>query len=355
MKTPDIKYKWGSEKFYGFYEPLAFRYADLVQANFLPAPKHPLVTRTNKKLFSTVEYDNYILLQGIAMQEHRRKYLSICGTYKVNTDTYYTGIDPVNPVINESPMDPNTKYYLVPYSYSPYKAYQHTDGKIYKVTLQDINIVITPLDDDIGYAIYGIRGFLLSRSTDFEDTSYFREAAMASPVYAFYREGSEQETLISPLLTYVTPPASSGLSPFILKGINSFKERAAQLSKELFAGSPYERTDPTAFLYIGQAYTPEEGEEAYKVIKLVSTASNIIRISNQEISLELASKEGRICNRLLSLEYYDGAPHFYNSNFSGVPEEFHGTKVSDSYALSLDIFAPKPPVIEELWANTETT
>lgn len=354
MKTPKIKYKWGSEKFYGFYEPLAFRYADLVQANFLPAPNHPLVTRTNKKLFSTVEYDNYILLQGITMQEHRRKYLSVGGTYSVNTNEYYVCIDPVNPVINRTPTDEDQNP-LIPYSYPPYKAYQFTDGKIYKATLQNINLVIEPANDDIGYYIYGIRGFSLSGSSELREDSYFPEVVMATMTYAYYNSNTEDEGItINPMFMYRVPSASSKISPMISASFANSIKKSQQLYEELLIGTPYEKS-PGTFLYIQQAYSRVIEGTQYATQVSFLTNKNSISFKGNSISLSLYTDENRPYMRLMPCNYADNTVWIYADAHSGAITAFSGEKISNNSTPSLELFKPKEATLGELWANTETT
>lgn len=354
MKTPGIKYKWGSEKFYRFYESLAFRYADLVQANFLPVPKHPLVTRTNKKLFSTVEYDNYILLQGIAMQEHRKKYLSVGGTYSVNTNEYYVCIDPVNPVINQSPQDQDNNH-LTPYSYPPYKAYQFTDGKIYKATLQNINLVIEPANDDIGYYIYGIRGFFMRGSSELREDSYFPEAIMATMTYAYYSpETKDEGVTIRPLFIPTVSSASTGISPMVLSSFAKSIKKSQQLYEELLVGTPYEK-GPGTFLYIQQAYSRIIEGTQYAVFVRALTNKNFISFRGNNINLSLYTTEGTSYMRLVPCNYADNTVMLYTDAYSGAIPTFSGEKISSNSTPNLELFKPKEATLGELWANTETT
>ena len=353
MKTPRIKYKWGSEKFYRFYEPLAFRYADLVQANFLPAPNHPLVTRTNKKLFSTVEYDNYILLQGKAMQEHRRKYLSVGGTYSINTNEYYVCINPVNPVINRTPTDQN-KNPLIPYSYPPYKAYQFTDGKVYKATLQNINLVIEPANDDVGYYIYGIRGFFLSGSSSLEEDSYFPEAVMATITYAYYNPEPDNEGItIRPL--FFAPAsrlASAGISPMIISSFENSIKKSQQLYEELLIGTPYEES-PGTFYYIQQVYSRViEGTPYAAVVRRV-TNLNFINFNGNSINLSPRTAEDKPYMRLVPGHYSDNTVWVDAEAHSGAIPTFSGEKISNNSTPNLELFKPKEATLGELWANTE--
>lgn len=353
MKTPGIKYKWGSEKFYRFYEPLAFRYADLVQADFLPAPNHPLVTRTNKKLFSTVEYDNYILLQGKAMQEHRERYLSACGTYKVNTDNYWVNIDPVNPIINQAPTENGLQ--LVPYSYPPYKAYQHSDNQIYKATLPDLNLVIEPINDDIGYNIYGIRGFFLRGSVELEENSYFENIVMGTVTYAYYRPDLQSNgVVLSPMFINKVPDISSGISPYVLSSFRTFIEWSKQWANLVVGGTPYKEADGE-FFYIQQVYTPAEGDEEYKKTVSFLTNKNSITINNNSLTLELYTTESRKCMRLISSHWKNDKIYTYADNHSGSLSNLHGERISHNTTPSLDLFKPQAAILADLWANTETT
>ena len=352
MKTPRIKYKWGSEKFYRFYEPLAFRYADLVQADFLPAPNHPLVTRTNKKIFSTVEYDNYILLQGNSLQKHRRKYLSVGGTYSINTNEYYVMIDPVNPVINQSPQDQDNNL-LIPYSYPPYKAYQFTDGKIYKATLQNINLVIEPANDDIGYYIYGIRGFFMRGSSELREDSYFPEAVMATMTYAYYNPKTEEEGItINLMLTYSAPPASAGISPMIISSFENSIKKSQQLYEELLIGTPYEKS-PGTFFCILQAYSRVIEGTQYAAIVRVPTNKNSISFKGNNINFSLYTSENRPYMRLMPCNYANNTVGIYHDMLSGAPTTFSGEKISNNATPNLELFKPKEATLGELWANTE--
>lgn len=347
MNTPEAKFKLGTERFYSTYSSKAFRYAELVQQEFLPRPEHPLVTATNRHSFSTVEYDNYLLDQALKMGAHHKVYMSVCGTYLTNTSAYECMIDPENPIINKTPT--TSAGFLAPYRNGGYRAFLAEDGQIYKATSKGVKIVIVPWHEDIDYLIYGMWGFFC-RQNSFLTDPIFQDACRACVTYAYLTPGTENP-VIHPVFARIPLPDS--VKPAI---VVENQHKSLAFSREL-----YEIVKDTRYGTPDAIYTTAlwgmspTGDAPYKQIVLVSSNKHTFEFTQNSTAFtsNMYISPSRMTPRFIATIVKENSASADNDTFAGAPVDISGVKISDSTDIGREVFTPLGVELHGLWTETE--
>lgn len=350
MNTPEAKIKLGTERFYSLYAPAAFKYADFVQKQLIVAPEHPLVTSSNRDCFSTVEYDNYLLDQAVKWNKYESDYNSFLGTWDFETDSYLCYIDPENPIISRAKVTEDNVPYL-PY-YRNNRGFLKEDV-VYEANLGKVPVVIVPMGDLVGYAIYGLAGFYLGQES-FIDDGVTVKLIRSTPVFAYY--DSELPGSMRICFEYKNSLPTSIPEPIR----NSFTEMI-NISQALFTENlKGTRYDAGTTINMGILYCASNSADTeYGTYYIKSTNKPLFTIDSTKTKITFVPEDLPSTRKLpryelgsarLNAGVVTGRKDI--NDFSGSPTNYTGVRVSYSTDLSLDIFQPKNPTIIKPWVDS---